>query len=390
MKTITDGSVRTLLRTALVVGAGALIVGCGGDDDNDGAPAAKAGDVAAQTTDAPAGSAGFDEVKQLSAELMERPTSIGVTEPVGQEIPSGKNLVWISCGVPACQTLGETFTEGAKELGWTVKVINTDGTPEKIKAAWTQVARDAPDAVASSGVDLSLIGAQLKQLKDADVPVALFAVPEKADGVTVLVGDAKGEAEAFGEPMAAFIVSDSGGKADTMLVSLPNFPILNDLEQGFKDVYEQGCADCGYERMDLPLSSLGKDVPARIVSALRAKPDVSYVAMAVDDLTAGLPAALRAAGLADRVKIVGATSGPTNYQYITADQQAAGVPNAFYEDTWLMVDGLARVFVGEDPSVSEITPPRMIVTKDNLPSTDAVFPLVEDYRAQFLKLWGKN
>jgi ribose transport system substrate-binding protein len=389
MTRFSDGTVRTLLRTALVVGAGAFVVGCGGDDDKSDSSAAST-EAAAQTADAPAGSAGLEEVKQLNQTLLKHPTSIGVTEPVGKEIPTGKNVVWISCGVPACQTLGKTFTEGAKELGWTVKVINTDGTPEKIKAAWTQVARDNPDAVASSGTDLSLIGPQLKQLKAADVPVALFSVPEKAEGVTVLVGDAKGEAEAFGEPMAAFIVSDSGGKANTMLVNLPNFPILNDLETGFKDVYEKGCADCGYERMDLPLTSLGKDVPARVVSALRAKPDVNYVAMAVDDLTAGLPAALRAAGLADRVKIVGATSGPTNYQYITAGQQAAGVPNAFYEDTWLLVDGLARVFAGVDPSVSEITPPRMTVTKDNLPSTDAVFPLVKDYRDQFLTLWGKK
>lgn len=378
------GSLRTVMTIAAVAFGSAFVVACGDDDDD--TATAGSGAAATQTADA---SPGRQEVLDLADELLARPTSIGVTEPVGQEIPSGKELIWISCGVPACQTLGKTFVEGAKQLGWNARIVNTDGTPEKIKAAWTQATVSKPDAVASSGTDLSLIGPQLKKLKEADIPVALYAVPEKADGVTILVGDMQGEAESYGEPMAAWISKDSGGDASTLLVTIPNFPILKGLTDGFKAIYDKGCEGCKVKTLDLPLSALGKDVPQRVVSALRADPSITYVAMAVDDLTAGLPAALRAAGLADKVKIIGATSGTTNYQYISAGQQAAGVPNAFYEDTWLMIDGLARHFTGQDVSVSEITPPRMVITKENLPSNTELFPLVEDYKEQFLKLWGK-
>ena len=54
------------------------------------------------------------------------------------------------------------------------------------------------------------------------------------------------------------------------------------------------------------MTSLGRDAPDRIVSYLRSHPQVSYVVLSVSNaLGAGLPAALRAAGLADKVKIVG-------------------------------------------------------------------------------------
>lgn len=378
------GPLRTVLTIAAVACSGAFVAACGSSNDS----TAPKGDSAANTSNG-AASAGHQEVKNLAAELLKRPTSVGVTEPVGKPIPSGKQLVWISCGVPACLTLGKTFVEGAKELGWSARIVNTDGTPEKVKAAWTQATVSKPDAVASSGTDLSLIGPQLQKLKAADIPVALYAVPQRADGVTVLVGDMKGEGESYGEPMAAWISNDSAGKANTLLVTIPNFPILKGLTDGFQAVYDKGCSGCKFKTLDLPLSALGKDVPQRVVSALRADPSINYVAMAVDDLTAGLPAALRAAGLADKVKIIGATSGTTNYQYISAGQQAAGVPNAFFEDTWLMIDGLARHFTGQDVSVSEVTPPRMVITKQNLPSNTELFPLVPDYKSQFLKLWGK-
>lgn len=376
------GPLRTALMIAALMAGGTALAACGSDDD--GGSGSDGGSATAGNT------SGVEEVTALANQLLERPTEISVTEPIGKPVPEGKELIWISCGVPACTTLGDTFTEGAEALGWKVRVINTDGTPEKIKAAWQQAASSKPDGVGSSGTDLSVVAPQLKALEDADIPVALYAVPEKTNGVDVLVGDMEGEAESYGEPMAAWIVKDSGGEANTLHVTLPSFPILEGLTQGFEEIYEKGCEGCRLETLGLPLSALGKDVPGRIVSTLRANPDINYIAMAVDDLTVGLPAALRSAGLADKVKIVGATSGQTNLQYISAGQQAAGVPNAWYDDTWQLIDGLARIFVGEDPSPSEVTPPRMILVKDNLPENTEVFPLVEDYREQFLKLWGKE
>ena len=53
--------------------------------------------------------------------------------------------------------------------------------------------------------------------------------------------------------------------------------------------------------LDIPLTSLGKDAPDRIVSYLRSHPDVNYIALSVTDaLGAGLPAALTGLRLSGR------------------------------------------------------------------------------------------
>jgi len=356
--------------------------GCGGDDD---APAGSGVEKGANDS----ASAGVEKASKLVAELTKRPTSISVTEPVGKPIPEGKNITWISCGVPVCVTLAEEFKKGAQELGWNVKIANTDATPASVQAAWKQAVLDKPDAIASSGTDTAVVSQQLKALEKADIPVVLYSVVEKAPGVTLLFGDADGIGKAFGEPQAAWIAADSRGKANTLYVTLPAFPILKGELKWFQKTYEETCTECEWEKLDIPVTAFGKDVPQRIVSKLRANPEINYLAMAVDDLTIGLPAALRAAGLSDRVRIIGASSTPTNFQYIASGDQAAGVPNAVPELTWQMVDGLARIFTGQSTAPDEAPSPRLIVTKDNLPSTDAIFPFVEDYQAQYRKLWGK-
>jgi ribose transport system substrate-binding protein len=136
------------------------------------------------------------------------------------------------------------------------------------------------------------------------------------------------------------------------------------------------------------LTAIGKDVPQRIVSYLRSHPDTKYVALAVDDLAIGLPAALSAAGLSD-VKIIGEGANTTTLQYIGSGQEGASMAFPYYEEMWAMVDAVARKAAGV-PIEKAGNPPVWMVTKDNVPSTSELFPLVEDYKKQFLALWGKG
>ena len=199
---------RWAMLTALVALAAVALAACGGggsssssnstSEESSGSGESKEAETASSSNDA-----GVEEVNKLSEELQERPTSIGITQPVGKPIPEGKEIWWISCGVPACVTLGETFSEGAKELGWTTKVINTDGSPGQIKSAWEQAVTAKPDAVTSSGTDVSQISKQLGELEAEKIPVVQYAIPEKVPGVTAVIGDSEGEAASFGEPLSA-------------------------------------------------------------------------------------------------------------------------------------------------------------------------------------------
>jgi ribose transport system substrate-binding protein len=83
----------TTLAAALFVA-----VGCGSSSNNSsgGSSSQASGDVSAGLAKAEA------VVKQASA----RPSTIGITEPIGKAVPAGKKLAFISCGVEACNVQG--------------------------------------------------------------------------------------------------------------------------------------------------------------------------------------------------------------------------------------------------------------------------------------------
>jgi ABC-type sugar transport system substrate-binding protein len=106
-----------------------------------------------------------------------------------------------------------------------------------------------------------------------------------------------------------------------------------------------------------------------------------------DALDSGLPAALSAAGLT-KVKIVGQGGGPTSFSYLANGQELALVPYDYYGVDHQMLDALARHFAGVP--VQMTPPPLWLVTKSNLPSSHTqLFPIVSNYKSDFLKVWGK-
>ncbi len=115
------------------------------------------------------------------------------------------------------------------------------------------------------------------------------------------------------------------------------------------------------------MTSLGKDAPDRIVSYLRSHPQVNYVVLSVSNaLGAGLPAALKAAGLADKVKLVGQSGDTLTFQDMAAGNIESVVPFDYYAVDYLMLDALARHFAGVP--VEQAQPPPWIVTPDNMPA----------------------
>ena len=193
----------------------------------------------------------------------------------------------------------------------------------------------------------------------------------------------------IGKYLAAAIATDSGAKdVSTLYVDIPAFTILGALGDSFKAEYEKLCEGCKYAKIDIALPQL-TNAPNTIVSYLRSHPDTKYVALSVADaLGTGLPAALKAAGLTD-IKIVGQGGDPTAFQALAQGDMLALVPFDYYNVDYQMVDALARHFAGAP--IEHTAPPLWMMTKDNLPSDSTkLFPNVEDYKSQFLKLWGQS
>jgi ABC-type sugar transport system substrate-binding protein len=345
---------------AAILGLGAALVaasGCGSDSGGGGS--------AGNATN----SAGVAEAQALVTKGLARPTSVGLTKPVGKAIPKGKKVVFISCGAQACEV---------------------QGSPEQLQNAFQTAMRQGANAIILNAVDRATLSKQIAEAKQKGVAfVTSSSVDPVGDGILYNTSTSEQNAR-IGEYMAAQVVAESKGKADTLYVNISAFQILKTLGTSYQASLKKFCSDCGYASIDIPLASLGKDAPDRIVSYLRSHPKVNYVVLSVSNaLGAGLPAALRAAGLGDKVKVIGQGADTQTFQDIQSGQIKAVVPFDYYAVDYLMLDALARHFAGVP--VQATAPPLWIMTEKNLPATtDKIFPIVESYRDQFKKLWGSS
>jgi ABC-type sugar transport system substrate-binding protein len=373
-------STHGLRKGAALLALGGVIAaatGCG--SDSSGSAAQSSG-----------GGAGVSQAASLAQTIAARPTSIALTKPIGKPVPTGKKVVFISCGVEACEIQGDIIKQGAADLGWTAQTIGTDGSPEQLQHAFETALRQGADGVIINAVNRATVAKQIEEAKQKGVAFVTSASVEKTgDGILANVADTTNSAK-IGKGLAARIVADSDGKADTLYVNISAFQILKALGDQFHSSYERYCSGCKYASLDIPATSLGKDAPDRIVSYLRSHPQVNYVVLSVSNaLGAGLPAALRAAGLADKVKIVGQSGDTQTFQDVQAKNINAVVPYDYYSVDYLMLDAMARHFAGAPAQPSPL--PLWIVTADNMPAeaTKGLFPVVTSYRDEFKKLWGK-
>ncbi len=333
----------------------------------------------------------LSEAAEINATAQERPTEIWEQlEPIGAEIPSDKTIVSILCGVTSCEELNNIFAEAADVLGWEVITLTTTGTPESVKDAWAQAVRLEPDGVIASGHDTHLYAAELAELVEAGVPVVQNSLSEQATEENGLLASFNNAVTTrAGGLAAAYIVDESQGSASTLYVDIPAFTVLAAVRENFEESYDELCPGCEYQTMDISITQVGKEVPNLVVSKLRANPDINRVMFPSGAASTGVAAALRAAGLADKVEIVTSSSGATNFAAVAAGDELAGQALGFYELMWLEADTLARHFAGVEPAdLNELPMIRQTLVADNVVETEGLYPLVETYDDQFKALWG--
>lgn len=330
---------------------------------------------------------GIEKAQEIYDGFLERPTQIPNSTPIGKPVPTGKKITFIACGTPTCNLEAAIIEKATDKLGWSFSVIANDGTPEKTKAAWQQVLREKPDGVIYSATPRAAFEPELQEAKAMGIHVtACCTTDPPGNGLDFVIGQPH-QSTGVGQAMAAWVITNSEGSGSSVYVDLSAFPILAELYKGYSESMDELCAACKYDRLDIPITALGKDVTERIVGYLRSHPDTKYVALSVDGaLGVGLPAALKAAGLND-IKVVGEGPDTTTLQYISSGQQQATVTFPYWEEMYAQVDALARMFAGV-PLDENITVPTWVVTKDNLPTDKEIFPVVADMEEQYYKLWG--
>jgi ABC-type sugar transport system substrate-binding protein len=362
------------------------VAGCGGSGGTStGGSHSTAGDSAATK-------AAVAAAKKNVASLMHRPTSLTVPA-LPSKPPSGKQLDFIACGVPACVDFAPYLEQAAAAVGWHVKTLNAGLTPQTVAAAYDQAVRDKPAGViGSGGYPTSLFSHQLQQLKAEGVPVVLHdQPPSNAPGVTAVLMSTKDNTE-YGQEMADMIMADSGGhNVHLGLVITSQVPVFAAEHKALTSmVKSKACVGCTVNTLNFPETAVGTTLPSQVVSFLRANPSVNYLYFDFTDAVAGVPAALKAAGIENQAKILTTNLTPAQAQYIKDGEMWTAAALPWPETLWADFNVILHANMNlPTAAAAAIKLPRMIVVKKNLPSYNGqnYFPLVENYQSIFKKAW---
>jgi ribose transport system substrate-binding protein len=354
---------------------------------------------ATTNSQASASSPGLKQAEAVVSADTSAPTSIGITQPVGKPIPTGKHIVLVYSGQGAVGTeLAYTpFKAAAKVLGWDVtSLYPAVPTPQDLQQALNQAIQLKPDAVIIAAVDDSSFQTQINTLHSMHIPVISDFSPDPTGGpITLSLMGAQGQA-ALTAAAGAKAVADLGGKGELGVIGLQGYKIVQEYDAGFYNEVHQTCPACTIKETDLPLTSLGTTDGTDIVNFLRANPGIKGLMLGYDGVGSDLYTAAKSAGIT-LPKIYSSATLPTGVQAALEGELTATVPVDYNDLGWRDADALARIFTGQTASalVQDVQYERPVIWSQqyhNVPAlpSDNSFPgVVTSYQAQYEKLWGK-
>jgi len=367
------------LRRAAVIGsvltvAAAALSACGSSAESAGPPASDEQ---------------LDAAEAFVEPYREAPTSIGADTPVSQAPSGSKTIAFLSCNVEVCIKSQEAGIEAAEAIGWEGIAIPFDGTPEDVLEKVRFAIDQGVDGIAVNGVPSATFSAAYEEAEAAGIPIVLGASPDVAEGPIVVVQDGIPEFETVGEVLGNYIIADSEGTANVLLFEMANFPIGQQIIATAAETIEENCSSCSAEVVTTQVSDIGTNTPGIVVSEVQRAPDVNYVAFADSVMTSGVPAALREAGAADQVRIVGANASAGSLENVRNGTEHGYVQFSVTYFNWQAVDAFVRHFNG-DPQIERWQMPLRLVTADTVEGEseeDLLFNLPTDMQEQFLELW---
>lgn len=370
--------ITSVLALAVAMAAMLAIAGCGSSDDDSGTTS---GDTASTESSAP----GVQTATAQIEEFFEVPTDIGVSEPLSKT-PTGAEIVFLESSTPAGKQLGDSIEDATDAMGANLTRIAAGLSPQTVTKAWSQVIADPPDAVIEGGYPVSLMGPPLEAMKQAGVPV-LTAYSEESPGLTIPVV-ATPQYEATGTAIANFVVSESNGDATTLLVTNRDIPGLLPQAEIVEKTYAKNCPGCDLDSVEVPLDGIGRTIPGEVVSYLQSHPDTNWIIFNTPEFSAGVPQALKAAGI-DGVEAVTQAENPLAFEYIKNEELLKATYGISLEFTsWRLVDAAARAIIGDKVPPSAPMPSQFLFADDMTFDISGAWPAVPDYKSQFEELWG--
>ncbi len=369
---------------ALLAVAATVVTGCSSGSSSTAAPTQAA---AATCTEALAAA-------KAAVQKAADPNAAWSGPTDGPQATSGKTIVYVAQTMtnPGVAGVAKGVQEAGKAIGWDVRVVDGQGTPAGIQAAFSQAVALKPAGIVIGGFDPKSTSEQVKQANTAGIPLIgwhAVGTPGPSDDPK-LFSNITTKVEEVAKISSDWIIAKSEGKAGVVIFTDSSIPFAENKSQLIKKELET-CSSVkllSYENIPIPDASTR--VPQQVSSLLSKFGDQWTYSNAINDLYfAAAAPALRAAGKkgSDGPFNVGAGDGdPSAFQRIRDDQfQSATVPEPLNEQGWQVVDEFNRAFSNQ-PASGYVAPVHLTTT-DNVADTAAWDP--PGYREAYKKIWGK-
>ena len=306
--------------------------------------------------------------------------------------------------IPISESTYETQLEAAEKkaadlVGVTLKFYPNQGAvADWVKGMNAGIAAKPDLIFLESAPDPRQLGPQLQAAKAAGIKVLASHENDVSDsnppsciGCANLDAVVKAPFSKGGKLSADWVINDSGGKADVVIVALQGLNAADSMLKGAQDEYAKNCPDCKVKVVKLALTEISNGAITAVSTALTGDPKVTYINPQFDLLIPGTMASMQVSNRSSGIKVI-AYNGTTPGLAQVADTKssmAADVAEPVEWTAYANMDQSFRLLAGMAPV--EETNPLRIFDKTNI--TDAgPSPFQQGFGTEYAtgwpKLWG--
>lgn len=311
--------------------------------------------------------------------------------------PKGVKLAIVSCSatLKGCQVPADAAVEAAKALGWEAAIFDGRANPKTQASAMLDALSWGATFILASSIDYRSIQLPLAEAKKAGVPVASVgqggdtpnAVPVLEPGQLAWAFAVDPDNFGLGKSIGEWIIKDSAGKANVVAFNDKEFDGVVSQHAGIMDAFSK-CPGCKADEQTFSANQIATNLGQQVVGYLRAHPDVNYVYMPYDPAAFAIAAALRQAGLTERVKLASLLGDEENIDLIRkGGGQVADVAFDTTYEGYAAVDQIIRYLNKQklfEPHGENV--PMKVLDKTNLPDKGN-WIADNGYKEKYLKLW---
>ncbi|HEX2528655.1 MAG TPA: substrate-binding domain-containing protein [Geminicoccus sp.] len=316
----------------------------------------------------------------------------------GPKAAEGKTLVYVSTDQRngGARGVGEGVEEAAAKIGWTVRVLDGQGSVSARSSALNQAIASKPDAIILGGVDAAEQASAIEEAAKQGIKVLGWHAYAKAgphDSLPIFTNITTDPLE-VAKAAGSYAVAESDGKAGVVIFTDSVYEIAIAKSDAMADIIK-ACSTCKLlEVVDTPLADASSRMPPLTTALLQRYGDQWTYGLSINDLTFDFMApSLAAAGIAGdghpRNISAGDGSAAAFQRIAQSEYQVGTVAEPLRLHGWQIVDEANRAFAGEKDS-GYVAPAHLFlptnIDKDG--GMKGIYDPDNGYTDAYQKIWG--